>query len=177
MRTMGWAMAFVLLAASASSAQSLAEMARQQRQRAARAGTAPVYTNSDLPRSGGISVIGPAGTGKASAPAVAPADAASVLARQADQEAMWRGRFAHARQQLASDRARLEVSQREYNLARMQYYSNPNVALQQQYTQSDLKKRGDEMELLRQKIAADEKALSDLSDQLRRQGLPPGWGR
>jgi len=179
MRYLAGGVALLLMAAGLSSAQSLGEIARQQRQKSAGAAAVPVFTNANLPKSGGISVFGPpaSSAAPAQANAAAPTDAAALLARQADQEKIWRNRFAEARQQLQSDRAKLDVTQREQNLAQMQYYSDPNEALRQQYSQSDLQKRGVEIDLLQKQIAADEKKLSDLTDELRREGLPPGWAR
>lgn len=176
---------FLLLAASVLAAQSLGDMARQQRrehQAQQRQGNPPphVYTNADLPKSGGISVFGPpapAASAKAAAAPQSSADVASLLAKQADQEKIWRQRFADARRQLSLDRARLDVLQRERNFAQMQYYSDPNVALREQYNQADLKKKQQQIDLLQKQIEADQKKLSDLTDQLRREGLPPGWAR
>ena len=182
MRSLHRCLGFLLLAASLLPAQSLGNLARQQRKQEQQRGLQPpphVYTNADLPTSGGISVFGPPApppAAHAAAPAAAP-DAASLLAKQADQEKIWRRRFADARQQLALDRARLDVLRRERNLAQMQYYSDPNVALREQYSQADLKKKQQQIDLLQKQIEADQKKLNDLSDELRREGLPPGWAR
>jgi len=73
--------------------------------------------------------------------------------------------------------------QREYNLKQQQYYSDPNTAMRQQYNNyaggrgpelNDLNKKIDEK---KQQIEQDKQAISDLEDQLRKEGLPPGWSR
>jgi hypothetical protein len=59
----------------------------------------------------------------------------------------------------------------------MQYYPDPNKTLRQEFTRSDINKLNDQAEKKKQEIAADEKALDDLRDQLRREGGDPGWLR
>lgn len=182
MRSLNRCLGFLLVAASLLPAQSLGTLARQQRRNERQSGQRlppHVYTNADLPTTGGISVFGPPAAPPATqgvAPAAAP-DAAALLARQADQEKIWRRRFADARQRLTLDRARLDVLQRERNLAQVQYYSDPNVALREQHSQADLKKRQQQIDLSQKQVEADQKKLNDLNDELRRQGLPPGWAR
>jgi hypothetical protein len=103
--------------------------------------------------------------------------------KQAELEAKWRQRFADAHKKLDDDQKDLDLMQREYNLKREQYYSDPNTAMRQQYNNTgggrgpelaDLQKKIDDT---KQKIEADKQAISDLEDQLRRDGLPPGWSR
>lgn len=181
MRSLMRCLGLLLLAASLLPAQALGTLAQQQRRQEQQQGSQPpphVYTNADLPKSGGISVFGPPAPPPSAAHAAAAApDAATLLAKQADQEKIWRRRFADARQQLAMDREHLDVLQRERNLDQMQYYSDPNVALREQYSQADLKKKQQQVALLQKQIEADQKKLNDLSDELRREGLPPGWAR
>src|SRR6185436_19481874 len=52
---------------------------------------------------------------------------------EAKDEAYWRPKFADARRKLADDSKELDVLQREYNLKQQQFYTDPNVALREQY--------------------------------------------
>jgi hypothetical protein len=128
---------------------------------------------------------GQAATGEAGGTPAQPAATGSPddQAKKAALEADWRSKFAGARKKLDDDQKDLDLMQREYNLKRQQYYSDPNTALRQQYNNNvggrgpelaDLEKK---IEETKQKIEADKQAISDLEDQLRRDGLPPGWSR
>jgi ABC-type Fe3+-citrate transport system substrate-binding protein len=72
--------------------------------------------------------------------------------------------------------------ERELSLKRTQYYSDPNTAMREQYQYpggrggeiNDIVKKIDEK---KQKIEQDKQAISDLEDQLRKEGLPSGWSR
>jgi len=97
-------------------------------------------------------------------------------------EAEWRSRFATAQKKLDDDTKEADLMQREYNLKRQQYYSDPNQALREQYAYpsgrggelNDLAKKIDEKKA---QIEQDKQAISDLEDQLRKEGLPAGWAR
>jgi len=102
--------------------------------------------------------------------------------KQAELEAKWRQKFAEAHKKLDDDQKDLDLMQRELSLKREQYYSDPNTALRDQYQRdsgsggavNDLVKKIDEKKA---DIEKDKQAISDLEDELRREGLPPGWAR
>jgi hypothetical protein len=169
--------ATMALMSIAAAGQSLGNVARQVRkQRAAAPRPVAVYTNDNLPKVGMISE-----TGAPAAPAAQAAkpSAAAEISPADDKklEADWRQKFATARERLALDQQTLDVDQREFNLASVQYYSNPNEALQQQYTRSELTERQQRIEEDKKKVAADQATIAELQDQLAKAGLPPGWGR
>ncbi len=103
--------------------------------------------------------------------------------KQAELESSWRAKFVAAHKKLDDDQKDLDLKQREYNLKRQQYYSDPNTAMREQYNKygggrgpelNDLEKQMDEK---KQQIEQDKQAISDLEDELRKAGLPPGWSR
>jgi len=47
----------------------------------------------------------------------------------------------------------------------------------QEYNRSDINQLKQEIDKKKQEIAADDKAIQDLQDQLRKEGGPPGWLR
>ena len=71
----------------------------------------------------------------------------------------------------------LEVLQQKLGQNNMQYYPDPNKALLQQYTRADINKLQEDIDKKKAEIAADDKALADLEEQLRREGGEPGWLR
>jgi hypothetical protein len=123
------------------------------------------------------------GEGGAATPAGAKAPAGEDDPKQqAALEAKWRQKFADAQKKLDDDQKEMDLTQRELNLKRTQYYSDPNTAMKEQYQYpgqkggelNDMAKKIDDLKL---KIEADKQAISDLEDQLREAGLPPGWAR
>jgi len=116
---------------------------------------------------------------KGTAGAPGPEDDAK---KSADLEAKWRDRFAVAHKKLDDDEKEADLMQREYNLKRQQYYSDPNTAMREQYQYpsgrggdlNDLAKKIDEKKA---DVEKDKQAISDLEDELRKAGLPPGWSR
>lgn len=163
-------------------AQSLGEAARKIRQQKAGAPKAKedrVYNNANMPRNTSISVIG--GTEPAAPKSGAEAAPAGAAATSADAsketEKAWRARFAKARADVANEERRLDMLQRELNLAQIQAYSDPNQANREAFTRNELTKRTEEIEQQKQVVGAAKKALADLEEELRRAGLPSGWAQ
>lgn len=159
---------------------SLGQLARELRAERARAAAVRVYTNRTIPPQGTVSSPG------APPPTMPAANAASIATSAASSssssddvqlQAAWQKKFADARQQLTLDQQKLDVSQREYNLAQQQYFSDPNKALQQQFSRSDLDTQAQQITALKAKVAADQQAISDLTEQLRQAGLPAAWAQ
>ena len=138
---------------------TLARRVRAERIRSERQQPPPVYTNRNIPRAGHISVFGRVPATPAPRPAAAAGAASRARARAA-----WRKQVAAARRQLALDQRALSVNQRELNLSQMQYYSNPNVALRQQYSRGDIQRGAAKVKDLQQKIQADQQRLQELQD-------------
>lgn len=154
---------------------SLGQLARQERAARASLARARVYTNRSIPAQGAVSSPGSVANEPAEAESGPGAEAAAD-ARAATEKA-WRKRFADARAQLSLDQQNLSVSQREQNLNAQQYYSNPNEAMQQQYSRSDLTQGAQKITDLKAKIAADQQNLSNLTEQLREANLPASWAQ
>jgi hypothetical protein len=140
-----------------------------------------VFTNDDVANlKGDISVVGvaptpPAAAATATTGTTAPVKGTAGAKEPVKDEAYWRGKFADARRKLADDSKELDVLQREYNLKQIQYYSNPDVALREQYSRKDLDDTLAEIDKKKQDVERDNAALEDLQDQLRTSGGEPGW--
>ena len=152
---------------------SLAEAARKTREQKKDA-TKPAKTfdNDNIPTTGGISSVGegtaaPSGGG----------DTQSASAKPANDEKSWRDKFASLRHKLEQDQADLDVLQRELGVLNTQFYTDPNKALQQQLTRSDINDKIAEIDKKKAQIAADQQAISDAEDDLRKAGGDPGWAR
>jgi hypothetical protein len=181
--------------------QSLADLARQERARKSREGkTGKVFTNDDI-RSSAPSPPAPAPTaakdiqGKPSeAPAKEAADGKDAKTpaaggkeepkppedsakKQAELEKQYRDRFAKLREALAYEEKKLDVMQRELSLMQTQYYSDPNVAMREQTFRGQINQRTQEIEQQKAAVDKSKQAISDLEEELRKKGLPPGWSR
>jgi predicted RNase H-like nuclease (RuvC/YqgF family) len=167
-----------------STATSLGDLARQVRaEKSKETKAAKVFTNDNLPPATELkespSEKSPkepaAGAGPESKekPETQPAGEA----KEAHDEKYYRARLSELQGRLDLHKRELDVLQQKLNLNQMQYYSDPNKALQQEYTRGDLNQLNQDIDAKKQQIADDEKAIEDLRDQLRREGGDPGWLR
>jgi cell division protein FtsL len=92
-------------------------------------------------------------------------------------EAAWRKRFAAQRRKIADAEEALSVLQREAEKADLQYYSDPQKAMQEQYTRADINEKNEKIAARKKEIADLKQQLSDMEDQLRAAGGDPGWAR
>ena len=166
--------------------RSLGEIARKLRAARAKKDLSKirVYTNDNLPKSTvPISVMGRrAATPSEGAAAAGQVDVSGEGEGEECDEQCWRGKFSEQRLKIRTAEGAVDLLQREYNLARMQHYQDPNAALREQYSntaaggrqlqdllnQMNEKKR--EIQQLRQELTA-------LEREMRRSGGKPGWAR
>ena len=171
-------------AARAGQAVSLGELARQQRAQRATGQEKPkkVYTNDNLPpkASGGVSV---AGQMSATVEVSQGGESAQVgdtgAAQGADvhDEKYYRKTMSGLRTRLDFHKRELSVLEQKLSQGSTQFYTDPNKTLQEEFSRSGINKLQEDIEKKKADIAADEQAISDLEDQLRREGAPPGWLR
>jgi hypothetical protein len=169
------AAALILLAPAGptprATAQSLGDLAREEQERRKKQGKpARTFTDSDLAsararnRAAGESPT-PASPspGPPASPAASPSPGASPRPdplRDPQVERAWRERFSAARRSIKEAEERAWVT-------RFEIVFVSGIPVQQQV------RRFEETEELRQA----RRALEDLEEELRRAGLPPGWGR
>ena len=153
--------------ASASPAKTdpLVEAARKARQ-AKKVTPAPpvVFTNENMPTSAtAISVVG-----NASASTDSSARTQALEAQDAkNDEKMWRQKFGAARLKLRDDKDKLAELKSDYNALGFTRYFNETDSVKIQQAMLDQEKQ----------VAADQKAIDDLEDALRKAGGDPAWSR
>ena len=144
-----------------------------------------VYTDDDVSRpkpappatpAPGTPGALPPGTAAATTPSN-PAVAASAADQDAKTEAAWRQRFKEQRDKIARAEKELDILQRETQKSEIQYYPDPQKAMNEQYTRKDINEKDAKIEAKRQEIAQLKQGLSDLEDDLRKAGGDPGWSR
>jgi hypothetical protein len=94
-----------------------------------------------------------------------------------DPETAWKKRFADQRDKIAAAEKELDILQRESEKAQVQYYNDPQKALQQQYSRQDINDKNAKIDAKKQQIADLKQQLSDMEDELRKSGGDPGWAR
>lgn len=152
---------------------SVAAAARKTRDQKKDSSKAPkVFTNENIPTSGGISSVG-----ESSNAAGAVDNNGGKTAGAGNGEKTWRDRFAKLNRKLEQDKQELDVMQRELGVLDVQYYNDPVKAMQQQLTRSDINDKTAKIDAKKKEIAADQQAIDDAQDELRKAGGDPGWAR
>jgi hypothetical protein len=160
--------------------ESVADAARKaQAEKKLSKKSAVVVTNDTLDTiKGTVSVVGrepapPADADKAAA----DKDKAPAEVKIVKDEAYWRKQFAEAHKKLDGDAHELDILQREYNLKQQQFYSDPNVAMREQFTRADLTDNKAKIDEKTTVVEQDKKAISDLEDELQKAGGDVAWSR
>ena len=92
-------------------------------------------------------------------------------------EKAWRKRFAAQHKKIADAEQELDVLQRESDKASVQYYSDPQKAMNEQFTRNEINEKNDKIAAKKKDLANLRQQLSDMEDQVRRAGGDPGWAR
>jgi hypothetical protein len=159
-----------------------ARKAREQKK------TAPkpkkVYTDDDVkpatPASDAGAATGQPAGGKQAAPdggQGAGNGAGAGTSGKDDAETTWKKRFQDQRNKIATAEKQLDILQRESEKAQVQYYNDPQKALQEQYSRKDINDKNAKIDQKKQEIANLKQQLSDMEDELRKSGGDPGWAR
>jgi DNA repair exonuclease SbcCD ATPase subunit len=170
------------LLATAAAAQSLGEYARQQRaQKPATPAGAKVYTNDNLPTSGGLSEVGrlePPPPPPLS-PRAAAAEQRAVQKKAEEQKSLeveWRAKFTEQKKNIAQMQRQLDLFVRENLLRQAAYSANTAERLQHapQFAEADQRYQA---EITEKQQALDEakQKLENMKDELRKADLPGSW--
>jgi chromosome segregation ATPase len=152
------------------SGDPVADAARRSReQKKAAPKPKKVYTDDDIKPAAPASEAG-AGGAQAAQGAVAGTGKDGA-------ETTWRKRFADQRAKIAAAEKELDILQREFEKAQLQYYNDPQKALMEQNTRKEINEKNAKIEQKKQEIANLKQQLSDLEDELRKSGGDPGWAR
>ena len=131
-------------------------------------GGAPASANSNAPASS------EGGTAKAS-DAQSKDGAGKTAEPEESPETKWRKQFKEAYGSLDRAEKELDILQRENNKAQVQYYSDPQKALSEQYTRKDINDRDTKIAAKKKEIDQIKQRISDMEDALRKDGGDPGW--
>lgn len=143
-----------------------------------------IFTDDDVASKPGAEAPAPAPStpalGGSASPAVAlakQAKAGTEPQEDPNSEAAWRKRFAAQRRKISDAEQELDVLQREASKADLQYYSDPQKAMNEQLTRNEINEKNEKIAAKKKQIADLKQQLSDLEDQLRAAGGDAGWAR
>ena len=166
---------------SGESLAAAARKAREQKKDQAQA-AARVFDNDNIPKQGGVSAVGvnpdESSADASGAPAAAGAGGAAAAGPPgSNDEKGWRELFAKLNKKLAQDEDNVNVSQRELGVLDVQYYNDPNKAMEQNLTRSDINEKTAKIDAAKQQVETDKQAIADAEEQLRKSGGDIGWAR
>lgn len=158
---------------------AVAEAARKAREEQK---TAPkpkkVFTNDDIPAAPPTGTTAkPAESAAGGQAETSAAEAKENAENNPKSEAYWRKRFQKQREKISNAEQELDVLQRELNKDQVQYYPDPQKAMQQQYSRSDINDKTAKIDAKKKEIETLRQQLSDMEDELRKAGGDPGWAR
>ena len=165
-------------------AQTLADLAKKEEERRKTiAKPAKVYTNKDLspvPTSGTPPPQpGAAGGGDAKAGTAAEAPKAEADDKEKGEkkdQAYWSGRLKALQQQLERDQSFADALQVKINALTTDFVNRDDPA-QRSKIEAERNKSVAELGRLKKAVVDDTKAITDLQEEARRAGVPPGWLR
>lgn len=176
------------------SAQSLADVARKEgeRRQTVKGGAGKTYTDKDLksvpaPAPDAATADKPADDTKA---ADAVADDKAAADKKPDDKGSkagdaktvvkdqdyWSGRMAALRQQLDRDQTYLSALQNRIDSLTTDFVNRDDPA-QQSQIRADREKALAELDRLKKVVEEDRRAIPELEEEARREGVPPGWLR
>jgi len=92
-------------------------------------------------------------------------------------EAAWRKKFQAQRDKIEKAMKELDVLGREWEKAQVEYYPDPQRALTQQNSRSEITTINAKIEAKKKELDQLRLGLDDLESQLRKSGGDPGWAR
>ena len=180
----------LLAAASSYAQQSLADVARKEEERRkTQAPATKVYTNKDLaevppsttpapPVGGSGSTPSSTGTGTSSSTATKKEDQKDAKDEKSGgrDQAYWSGRMKSARETLDRDSTFADALQSRISALTTDFVNRDDPA-QRSTIERDRQKAVAELDRLKKQVLADRKAITDIEEEARRAGVPPGWLR
>ncbi len=175
-----------LVALPAAAQESLADAARAaQKNKRPRPANEIVYTNDNIPETGMVSTVGeapaPAAETGDKAKAGEKAGAKDQAASAEDQKKLeeeWRKKFADARNELALLQREYDIAQKEHQLQAAVFYADAGTRLRNDRQWADQERDFQAtMAAKKAKIDAQKQKIDDLTEELRKAGLPSSWAQ
>ena len=160
---------------SSDDVAAAARKAREQKENAPKA--KKVLTNDDIPAAKTDAPPAGASTDKPDETAGATKPGDKAADNDPKSEAYWRKKFQAMRDKISTSEKELDVLQRELDKGQVQYYSDPQTAMNQQHDRSDINEKTAKIDAKKKDIESLKQQLSDMEDECRKAGGDPGWAR
>ncbi|HLZ91774.1 MAG TPA: hypothetical protein VKQ28_08670 [Candidatus Acidoferrum sp.] len=165
--------------AQESTGDPVADAARRAREQKKKESTKPkkVYTDDDVSHSTSSGASDSPATSQDAAknPSTQAKDSTKTAEDKESPETKWRKQFRDAYASLDRAEKELDVLQREDNKAQVQYYSDPQKALAEQYSRQDINEKDAKIAAKKKEIDQIKQRISDMEEALRKSGGDPGW--
>ena len=140
-----------------------------------------IYTDDDVKKSAPEPAPGVAG-GTVDATAVQAAGGSAktgdaTKTEDPNGQAAWRRRFQAQRDKIAKLMKELDILGRELEKAQMEYYPDPQKAMTQQNSRTEINAINAKIDAKKKEVAELQQGLDDMEEQLRKSGGDPGWAR
>ncbi|HYU21800.1 MAG TPA: hypothetical protein VEM60_01550 [Candidatus Dormibacteraeota bacterium] len=140
-----------------------------------------IYTDDDVKKSAPEPAPGVAG-GTVDATAVQAAGGSAktgdaTKTEDPNGQAAWRRRFQAQRDKIAKLMKELDILGRELEKAQMAYYPDPQKAMTQQNSRTEINAINAKIDAKKKEVAELQQGLDDMEEQLRKSGGDPGWAR
>ena len=168
--------------ANPASSQSLGQIAKKYREERTKETkkTVKVFTNdslgSQLNSAAPKTAVTASGAKEVKPPTgLEPASSTKPSDSTVHDEKYYRDAMKELRGKQELHQRELEVLKQKLSQNEMQYYPDPNKALTQEVTRGDINKLRKDIDNKNAQLDADQQAIDDLRDQLRRDGGDAGW--
>lgn len=92
-------------------------------------------------------------------------------------ENAWRKRFGEQHQKIATVEKEIDILQRELQKAQLQYYTNPQKAMNEQNSRAEVNDKTAKIEAKKRELEQLKRQLDDMETDLRKSGGDPGWAQ
>jgi len=168
---LAWLLAIVF--AVDCSAQTLADVARRERERQKRLHSQVIVVN-------GATTTTPASTSSTSAAPAPPAEAAKPTGptdNKGHDEKYWRAQFQKARDDVKRAEERVQILDLRVKDLNSKLLSRRDIYNRENQLRPEITAAQKELEEARAQAEQAKRKITDLEDELRRAGGPPGWSR
>ena len=162
---------------TSANAQSVADVARQERARRQNLRSKIVVTNSSMKPAEPAAPAGDLSAQPADATETPKGDGAKPATSSSRDEKWWRQQFETARQDLKRAEDQITVLQLELNRANRDLLQRSDIYNRENVIGAEIAQINTKIEAAQKNAEAARQKITQLEDEMRRAGVPPGWGR
>lgn len=136
-----------------------------------------VFTDDDVAKAAPDTATAPSPSSGVTGSGNSGQPAGSTPQEDPNGEKAWRKRFHDQHDKITKAEKELDLLQREEEKSLVQYYPDPQKAMQQQNSRAEVNAIHAKIDAKKQEIAQLKQGLDDMESDLRKAGGDPGWAR